>query len=89
MSNEEEVIRGTSWYRSMVDDNPRNVGLLMGLANILSNQGISSEGLYYYEKVAVLKPNWVRPLQCSCLLVEYQKGDKEKATELANKIIKM
>jgi tetratricopeptide (TPR) repeat protein len=71
----------------MVDERPNSIGLLMGYANILSNQGEYDQALCYYDRVQHLKPSWVRPLECQCLLEDYKKGEKSKSMELARKIL--
>lgn len=36
-----------------------------------------------------MKPSWIRPLECQCLLWEYKKVDKEKVKELTSKLLKL
>jgi tetratricopeptide (TPR) repeat protein len=53
---------GIKWYRSMLESRPDHYPLRMGYSNILSNKSIYEEAIEQYNRVAELRPGWVRPL---------------------------
>ena len=47
-----------------MDDYPENYAVVMGYANILCNGNNFDEAIDYYERVAEMRPAWVRPIEC-------------------------
>ena len=43
----------------------------------------------YYNRVAEMKPEWVRPLECIAYIYEYKRVLKAKSQETANKILEL
>ena len=85
----DEYEKGVKWYKDMVDDYPENYAIIMGYANILSNDAVFDEAIDYYERVSEMKPNWVRPIECLAYIYEYKRVRKAKSKELANKLLEM
>ena len=59
----------------------------MGYANFLDNEGKYDEAIELYERVAAMKPQWMRPLQCMAVIYDFDRGIKSKAKKMASRIL--
>ena len=66
---------------------PKNVGILMGYANIQYILGFYDEANRTYDKIIQLKPDFINAYVCKALISEYKRIDKTKAVELSKKVL--